>query len=141
MSTRIAISLPTPSDFTLLRNMVGWGKVTDDQAVATLKHSLSGACLYKADELIGMARVVGDGVFNVYIQDVIVKPYCQKQGLGRMMLKALIAHMAHTLPPSCTVGLMAAAGQDGFYTAFGFKTRPRNGFGAGMSAQLKDLSP
>ena len=157
MTPSCVIDLPTPRGFVRLRNMARWGDVTPEQARRALSHSVMGICLYDAvakkevskaenkaqepiRELIGMARLVGDGVFNVYIQDVIVKPCYQRQGLGRIMLKALIVNMTKTLDADCTIGLMAANGQSGFYTQFGFKARPRTGFGAAMSAQLKDLS-
>ena len=86
-----------------------------------------------------MCRLVGDGVFNVYIQDVIVKPSHRGKGLGQNMLTTLITHMKNRLPTTCTVGLMAAYGQDGFYTRFGFTPRPHSKAGAGMTASLEDL--
>jgi len=86
-----------------------------------------------------MARCIGDGVFNVYIQDVVVKPAWRGKGLGQKMMASFISHLKSNLPPDCTIGLMAAHGQDAFYTQFGFISRPTADFGAGMSAQLKDL--
>jgi len=87
-----------------------------------------------------MARCIGDAVFNVYIQDVVVKPSWRGQGVGYKMITALITHMKPLLPPDCTLGLMAAIGQDRFYTRLGFTARPNKNYGAGMTAQLKDLS-
>lgn len=145
MDISYVIGQPSPSDFARLRNLAGWGDVTQEQAQRALANSIMSICLYdeaqhKTKHLIAMARCVGDGVFNVYIQDVIVKPCYQGQGLGRTMLKALITNMTKALNPNCTIGLMAAEGQCGFYTQFGFKVRPNTGFGPGMSAQLKELS-
>ena len=140
MGINLTLSLPSPVDFIRLRNVTNWGTIEIGPTQKALEQSLMGVCLYKEDELIGMARVIGDGVFNVYIQDVVVKPSFQGQGLGRKMLTTLTAHMKQELPANCTVGLMAADGQDAFYSQLGFNARPYNVYGAGMSAQLKDLS-
>ena len=140
MGINLTLSLPSPVDFIRLRSVTYWGAIEIGPTQKALEQSLMGVCLYKEDELIGMARVIGDGVFNVYIQDVVVKPSFQGQGLGRKMLTTLTAHMKQELPANCTVGLMAADGQDAFYSQLGFNARPYNGYGAGMSAQLKDLS-
>jgi len=55
------------------------------------------------------------------------------------MMASFISHLKSNLPADCTIGLMAAHGQTEFYTQFGFISRPTARFGAGMSAQLKDL--
>jgi len=145
MDINLTLTLPSAEDFIALRKQTDWGSVDVQATRKALDQSLMGVCLYKGKELVGMARVIGDGVFNVYIQDVVVKPCYQRQGYGRKMLRALTAHMKQLLPDSCTVGLMAASGQDGFYSKLGFNARPYNmaagnSYGAGMSAQLKDLS-
>lgn len=135
------INLPSPEDFIRLRSYTSWGCVDVAQAEQALKNSLMGIYLRGDDETIAMARIVGDGVFNVYIQDVIVKPSHRRKGLGRNMLSTLITHMKSCLPADCTIGLMAAKEQDGFYTKLGFTSRPSSQFGAGMTAQLKELLP
>ena len=134
-----ALALPSPEDFVRLRNETSWGDITLKQAKIALNNSLLGVHLHSNDETIAMCRLVGDGVFNVYIQDVVVKPSRRGKGLGQKMLKTLITHMKDNLPTSCTVGLMAAYGQDGFYTQLGFISRPNSQFGAGMTANIKDL--
>jgi len=140
MAVKTILACPDAASFVQLRQTAGWGQITRDDAARALKHSLYGISLYDANELIGMARCVGDGVFNVYIQDVVVKPSWRGKGLGRHMLQTLISHIKPLLPLDCTLGLMAAIGQDGFYTGLGFTARPNERFGAGMTAQLKDLS-
>lgn len=131
---------PSPEDFVRLRLTANWGDVSLEDARTALRHSLFCINLYNAGELIGMARCIGDGVFNVYIQDVVVKPSWRGKGLGRDMIRSLILHMKPKLPSGCTIGLMAAIGQDGFYAQLGFTQRPNKNFGAGFTAQLKDLT-
>ena len=133
------LSLPSPQDFVRLRSYTAWGDITQHEAHDALDNSLLGVHLRRNNETIAMARLVGDGVLNVYIQDVVVKPSHRRKGLGQKMLTTLITHMKDCLPAHCTVGLMAAYGQDAFYTQLGFASRPYTKAGAGMTASLKDL--
>ena len=41
-------------------------------------------------KLVGIIRVVGDGVSIVFVQDIIVLPQYQRQGIGTMILKAIM---------------------------------------------------
>ena len=95
-----------------------------------------------ADDImvIGMARIIGDGVLNLYIQDVIIAKAYRRQKLGTLILNHLITLLHNKFPADCTIGLMAAKGQTQFYNQFGFETRPNNDVDAGMSAALRDLS-
>ena len=87
-----------------------------------------------------MARIIGDGVLNAYIQDVIIAPDYRGQGVGRAVIQALITDMRNSIPEDCTIGLLAAAGQEGFYSSFSFITRPDKDYGAGMFAKLQNLT-
>lgn len=42
---------------------------------------------FKKDQLVGLIRVVGDGVSIIYIQDLLVNPKYQRQGIGSELLK------------------------------------------------------
>ena len=132
--------LPNALAFKALRNMAGWGDITVEQAQHVLDNSLRGVTAYDGNDAIGMARVIGDGVLNAYIQDVVIAPNYQGQGVGKAVIMNLISDMKNSLPPSCTIGLLAAVGQEGFYSSFSFITRPDRDYGAGMFAQLADLT-
>lgn len=77
-------------EYLTLREKVGWKKLTDKQAA----HALAN-CLYKvkavdADgQVVGMGRVVGDGAVVCYIQDLIVIPQVQAQGIGSQIIQKL----------------------------------------------------
>ncbi|MEP6343417.1 MAG: GNAT family N-acetyltransferase [Maricaulaceae bacterium] len=139
MDISTKLSVPSAQDFVRLRDDTTWGSITQEDAQKALDNSLLGVHLRQNRETIAMCRLVGDGVFNVYIQDVIVKPSLRGKGLGQKMLITLINHMKNSLPTTCTVGLMAAYEQDGFYTRLGFTLRPHSKAGAGMTASLEDL--
>ena len=120
--------------------MAGWGDITVEQAQHVLDNSLRGVTAYDGSNAIGMARLIGDGVLNAYIQDVVIAPDYQGQGVGKAVIMNLISDMKNSLPPSCTIGLLAAVGQEGFYSSFSFITRPDRDYGAGMFARLADLT-
>lgn len=133
-------SLPEPGDFKSLRNLAGWDEVDLADAQAALSGSLCGVSLYHDSRIIGMARTVGDGRLNLYIQDLVIHPDYRGQGHGSLLMKALITHLSEAYPQIATIGLMAAEGLDGFYASFGFTPRPSRGFGAGMTASLRTLA-
>jgi predicted GNAT family N-acyltransferase len=102
--------------------------------------SLSGAVAYVDDQPVSMARLVGDGHINIYLQDVITRKAYRGQGHAGHVIRALLTHAQHQYAPDLTIGLFAADGQDGVYAPFGFRTRPCNGYGPGMFARLGDLA-
>ena len=132
--------LPSAADFKALRDMAGWGDVSLSKARQTIANSLRGVSAYDGKEAIGMARLIGDGVLNAYIQDVVIAPDYRGQGIGKALIQALIIDMRKFMPLDCTVGLLAAKGQEGFYSSFRFISRPDKDYGAGMFAKLQNLT-
>jgi len=140
MNAHIALQLPNAEDFQTLRAEVSWGPLTLSQASAALAASLGGAVATLDGKTVGMARLVGDGVLNIYIQDVIIAKRHRQTGVGQQLMGYLINHLTDTYPNDCLIGLFAAEGQDGFYNRFGFTARPEIGFGPGMHARVSDLA-
>ena len=140
MNFEIEHRLPSVKGFISLRSGVRWGTPTAAQAQDALAASLGGVVAVCDGEIIGMARAVGDGVLNVYIQDVIVMQAYQHGGIGQSLISALVDDLSKHCPPDCLIGLFAAEGQDGFYTQFGFTARPQSGFGPGMHGTLSELA-
>ena len=135
----ITTELPSPESFLSLRKDTGWGDLTLAQAKQALEQSLCGISLFDGDKTIGMARVVGDAILNLYIQDVIIARDYRGHGYGRHIMTSLIKHFKDIYPANCTIGLMAAKGQAKFYEPFGFQIRPSETTDAGMTAQLDTL--
>ena len=71
---------------------VGWKAYTDNMTVLELgyKNSLLVLAAYEGDELLGIIRVVGDGYTIVFIQDILVFPSKQRQGIGTALIKAVL---------------------------------------------------
>lgn len=71
---------------------MGWTRYTDDpnKLMKAIQNSSYVITFYKNSELIGLIRGLSDGVSVHLIQDILVHPTYQRQGLGRELLnKAL----------------------------------------------------
>ncbi|HEM6177139.1 TPA: GNAT family N-acetyltransferase [Streptococcus suis] len=73
---------------------VGWTNYTDRPTMLqkALKHSLFVLAVFDGDRLVGLLRAVGDGHSIVFIQDILVLPTYQRQGIGRHLLEQAITH-------------------------------------------------
>ncbi len=71
---------------------VGWKAYTDNMTALELgyENSLLVLAAYEGDELLGIIRVVGDGYTIVFIQDILVFPSKQRQGIGTALIKAVL---------------------------------------------------
>ncbi|WP_308722230.1 GNAT family N-acetyltransferase [Paenibacillus polysaccharolyticus] len=125
-------------DYMNLREIVGWGNPDNIEAIERgLKNTLYSICIEVEEQTIGYGRIVGDGGFTFYIQDIIVLPSYQRLGLGNKIMAELMEYITSTYPPGSSVGLMSAKGKEDFYKKFGFMERPNESYGAGMIQYLK----
>jgi predicted GNAT family N-acyltransferase len=85
------------------------------------------------DEIVGMARVLGDGSLVYYIQDVIVHPNRQRQGISAQMMERVMAYIGSHASQNSIIGLMSAYGKESFYEKYGFVKRPTDRLGCGMT--------
>ena len=71
---------------------VGWRAYTENREALRrgFEHSLLVLAAYEKEELLGVIRAVGDGFTIVFIQDILVYPDRQRQGIGTALLKALL---------------------------------------------------
>jgi hypothetical protein len=63
----LAETLPSAADYNRLRQAVGWGGYEQSEVEASLPRSLYGVCVYLDGNMVGMARVIGDGGLVFYI--------------------------------------------------------------------------
>ena len=78
-----------------LYEAVGWTNYTTNPTMLknALEHSLFLISARDKDgKLIGFLRAVGDGYSIVYIQDIIVLPEYQRQGIGTQLLRQTLEH-------------------------------------------------
>lgn len=76
---------------------VGWTAYTDhpDTLREGFSHSLLTLAAYENDRLVGLIRLVGDGVTVVLIQDLLVLPEYQRKGIGSRLLQAALDRFSH----------------------------------------------
>ena len=75
-----------------LYTQVGWTAYTEDMPTLArgYKNFLLILAAYENGELLGIVRVVGDGTIIVLVQDILVYPARQRQGIGTALLKAVL---------------------------------------------------
>lgn len=75
-----------------LYEAVGWSNYTrrPDMLRRAFENSLFIAAAYQENRLVGLVRVVGDGASIVYIQDLLVLPTYQRQGVGSALLQMVL---------------------------------------------------
>ncbi len=130
----------SPEEYMEMRRIVGWHDFPVEQAAEGLKNSYKW-CIREKDRPIGLARVVWDHGYVVYIADVIVLPEYQGQGLGRELMETVMAFLRSQLKPGYRfmVSLMSAKGKNEFYKKFGFVDRPSEKFGPGMHQWMENV--
>ena len=73
-----------------LYQAVGWTNYTTHQPQMleqALSHSLVIYLALDGDAVVGLIRLVGDGFSSVFVQDLIVLPSYQRQGIGSSLMK------------------------------------------------------
>src|SRR5690625_2221606 len=72
-----------------LYNDVGWYAYTDDLEVLeqAINKSLDVISAWNQDELIGLIRIIGDGLTIIYIQDILVLNAYQNQGIATKLVQ------------------------------------------------------
>ena len=128
----IAFESPSVEEFSNLRNKIGWGTTDFELAKISLNNSLFHVVVRDHSKLIGMGRVIGDGGMYFYVQDVVVDPDYQKQNVGKALMVQIENYLSEVTKKGSTIGLLAAKGKEGFYTQFGYTTRPNDLLGNGM---------
>ena len=75
-----------------LYTAVGWTAYTENMPALRegFKNSMLVLAAYDGEELLGLIRAVGDGATIVFVQDILVFPDKQRQGVGTALLKAIL---------------------------------------------------
>ncbi len=122
----------TVNEFIEMRDSVGWGYPEKNTLLKGLSNSLFSVCAEHKDKIVGYGRIIGDGAFTLYIQDIMVKPAYQRSGLGTAIMTEIMTHIRDTYASGTMVCLMSAKGKEKFYKKFNFIERPNEHYGAGM---------
>ena len=107
-------------DISRLYNAVGWTAYTENMPALRegFKNSMLVLAAYDGEELLGIIRTVGDGATIVFVQDILVFPDKQRQGIGTALLKEIL----NRYPNVRQIELVTdnTAKTMGFYKSMGF---------------------
>ncbi|MBY5033929.1 GNAT family N-acetyltransferase [Streptococcus gallolyticus] len=104
-----------------LYDSVGWTNYTQNpQMVAeAIKHSLFVLAAFDGEQLVGLLRAVGDGVSILFIQDILVHPAYQHQGIGRTLVQKTLEKYVHVYQIHLLTDQTEKTAA--FYTSLGFQ--------------------
>lgn len=76
---------------------VGWTAYMENREALRkgFERSLLTLAAYENEDLLGIIRVVGDGYTIVFVQDLLVFPDQQRQGVGKALLQAVLDRYAN----------------------------------------------
>lgn len=122
MDYTLTNTVPSVEQHWELAQAVGWSHAFRWAAIpASLAASVCGVVAQDATgRLAGMGRVVGDGAFYFYIQDVVVHPEHQGRGLGRDIVRRLTTLIHDIAGGQAFVGLFATPQAESLYASEGF---------------------
>lgn len=105
-----------------LYQAVGWTNYTNQPQMLeqSLAHSLATYLARDGEETVGVVRLVGDGFSSVFVQDLIVLPSYQRQGIGSALMEKALGDFKDAYQ------VQLATDQTektlGFYRSLGFET-------------------
>ena len=85
--------IPAMTDLLALYSSVGWTNYTNNPTMLeeAVKASLWQLAVYDKEELVAYIRLVGDRHSVLLVQDRLVRPDYQRQGIGKKLLEEALA--------------------------------------------------
>lgn len=105
-----------------LYQAVGWTNYTNQPQMLeqSLAHSLAIYVARDGEEIVGLVRLVGDGFSSVFVQDLIVLPNYQRQGIGSDLMKEALGDYKNAY--QVQLATEQTEKTLGFYRSLGFET-------------------
>ncbi|VJK72306.1 GNAT family acetyltransferase [Streptococcus pneumoniae] len=104
-----------------LYQAVGWTNYTHQPEMLeqALSHSLVIYLALDGDAVVGLIRLVGDGFSSVFVQDLIVLPSYQRQGIGSSLMKEALGNFKEAY--QVQLATEETEKNVGFYRSMGFE--------------------
>ena len=115
---------PDARQYLELFETTGWNsmyKANSKDLSLALRNSWYVVAAYRGSELVGVGRLVSDGVLYAMIYDMIVKPSHQGRGIGTTLLDKLVQKCEDS--GLRDIQLFSASGKASFYRKRGFVER------------------
>lgn len=111
---------PGMEELAALYSSVGWSTYTSDPSLLydAITRSLRVVRAHEDGQLVGLARVVGDGLTIIYIQDILVAPSHQRRRIGVRLAEQVLAPFEAIRQKALITD--AEPRQRAFYEALGF---------------------
>lgn len=93
------------------------GHKTPEDLKLAFSHSMYKCFVRENGKLVGVGRVLADGVYVAYVADIAVLPSHQGTGLG----KEIVARLVDLAKHHRKIILYAVPGKEPFYRKFGFR--------------------
>lgn len=105
-----------------LYQAVDWTNYTNQPQMLSqsLTHSLAIYLARDGEKIVGLVRLIGDGFSSVFVQDLLVLPSYQRQGIGSTLMKQALSDYKDAYQ----VQLATDESEKtlGFYRSLGFET-------------------
>ena len=126
------------ADYVRLRESVNWNNFFKEQTEKCLKNTLYSIEVIDDNTIIGMGRLIGDGMYYMMV-DIIVEPSYQGKGIGSNIVNKLIEYVYKETPVGgrSSIQLIAEKGKEGFYEKLGFKFIPHEFCGGAMRKVIR----
>lgn len=126
------------ADYVRLRESVNWNNFFKEQTEKCLKNTLYSIEVIDNDSIIGMGRLIGDGMYYMMV-DIIVEPSYQGKGIGSNIVNKLIEYVHRETPVGgrSSILLVAEKGKESFYEKLGFQFIPHGFCGSAMRKVIR----
>lgn len=110
------------NDVLHLYQAVDWTNYTNQPQMLekALSHSLATYLARDGEKIVGLVRLIGDGFSSVFVQDLIVLPSYQRQGIGSNLMKEALADYKDAY--QIQLATEQTEKNLGFYRSLGFET-------------------
>ena len=101
---------------------VGWTNYTNQPQMLeqALSHSRATYLARDGEKIVGLVRLIGDGFSSVFVQDLLVLPSYQRQGIGSSLMKQTLADYKDAY--QIQLATDESEKTLGFYRSLGFET-------------------
>ncbi|SHG10914.1 GNAT family N-acetyltransferase [Dysgonomonas macrotermitis] len=99
-----------------LLELVGMGFTDAEKHRISFENSFAAVFVFDTEKMIGLGRLISDGIRQSALYDIAVDPEYQGYGVGRRIVELLI-----NKTPGCNFILYASPGKEDFYRKLNFR--------------------